>query len=236
MGDRGMVKWCSVRWSVIWRQLGRPALFAAALVGLLRSAGVDWNYVFSNSMSPSIHVGDCILVNKLAYDVRFPLIGWRHSSWAEPERGDVVLLHAPDDGEPLVKRVVGLPGDRIEFRGNHLLINGEVMPVDSELASETQRAASNDGDYQFTSERLGTKVHKVVFCSDRPSYRSLAPVLVRADQYFVLGDNRDESVDSRSFGLVRRDQIIGRVIGVTLAFNPTKHFAPAWDRCFRRVL
>src|SRR5262245_42476165 len=120
-----MDKSFTVRWSIVWRRFGRPACFAALFVTLLRAAGIDWNYVFSNSMSPSIHVGDCIVVNKLAYDFKLPLTEWRPSSWAEPERGDVVLLHAPDDGEPLVKRVVGLPGDRIEFRNNRLLINGE---------------------------------------------------------------------------------------------------------------
>jgi signal peptidase I len=206
-------------------------MFAVVLLCLLRSAGVDWSYVVSNSMSPSIHVGDCVVINKAAYSLRLPFSSWQPTPWSQPQRGDIVVLHAPDDGERLVKRVIGLPGDRIEIRDNTLVINGELMTIDSLPNGNS----AGYGEYRVASERLGERTHDVVLCADRPALRSLAPLVVPGGQYFVLGDNRDESVDSRVFGMVAADQIIGRVIGVTFAFDPTKHFAPIWARCFRRV-
>jgi signal peptidase I len=216
----------NTRWSMLGRRWLIPAICVALFVGVFRSAAADWNYVFSNSMNPSIQVGDCVLVNKLAYELNLPLTNWRSRPWASPDRGDVVVINAPDDGERLVKRIVGVPGDFIELRDNVLVVNGE--PV-------TNGAAGAGGDYRLSSEKLGDRLHAVAFCVDRPARRSFGPIRVRDGQYFVLGDNRDESVDSRSFGLVALDQIVGRVVAVTFAFNPQNHFAPAWGRSFRRV-
>jgi signal peptidase I len=220
----------NIRWRMLWRRFLLPTLCLAAPLGLVRRTAADWNYVFSNSMSPSIEVGDCILVNKLAYDLQFPWIGLRVQRQAQPSIGDVVVLRAPDDGERLVKRIVGVPGDVVEIRAGELFVNG--ASVNGGSATD----GTADGDYRTMCETLGGRTHRVMFCADRPGQRTIGPVTLKPDQYFVLGDNRDASVDSRSFGAVARDQILGRVVGVTLAFQTTKHFAPAWDRSFRRVL
>jgi signal peptidase I len=221
---------------MLWHRFACPAILLAATVCLIRSAAADWNYVFSNSMSPSIQEGDCILVNKLAYDLRLPLTWWRVRPWASPERGDVVLLDAPDDGERLVKRIVGVPGDVIECRDNKLWVNGDAVTEDSLSSRVIADGCGASGDYRLRREKLGEKTHAVLFCVDRPAPDSIGPISVRANQYFVLGDNRDESVDSRAFGLVAREHIIGRVMAVTFAFDPTRRFAPAWGRSFRRVI
>src|SRR5439155_23763717 len=95
------------------------------VVSSLRSALADWNDVPTSSRKPTIEEGDRVVVNKLAYDVKFPFTTWELFKWSDPHRGDVVVLFSPVDGTRLVKRVIALPGDKIEMRENQLFVNGE---------------------------------------------------------------------------------------------------------------
>lgn len=232
-----MIAKTKTRWGMLWRCWVRPALILCALLTLLRSTGFDWNYVMSGSMSPTVLQGDCILVNKLAYDLKIPFTTRHLVEWATPERGDIVLLHAPDVGDLLVKRVVGRPGDQIELRDNVLFVNGE--PATHELIEQPTLGtvtAHEDAEHRFIREKLGTRIHPVMFATDQPAKRSFGPVTVPAGRYFVLGDNRDLSIDSRSFGFVARAQIIGRATAVAFAARFDSLRSHAGNRFFRRLI
>jgi len=180
----------------------------------------DWNDVPSGSMRPTILEGERIAVNRLAYDLKVPFTRVRLARWDSPARGDVVILRSPADGERLVKRVVGLPGDRLEQRDGWLVINGDPVgytPLD-------------DG---FWQEQLPGHPHRVRRDDARPLLRNFGPVQVPAGHYFVMGDNRDNSADSRVFGFVERDAIMGQVKAVVASVDPAHHFRPRWNRWFK---
>ena len=218
----------------LWRGWVRPILIVVIVLGSLRSAVADWNDVPTGSMKPTILEGDRIFVNKLAYDLKVPFTGWRLMEREGPRRGDVVVCFSPEDGTRLVKRVIGLPGDRVEMRNNRLAINGEPLRyehLDPEIISQIN--ARQRKRHQFASEHTGERWHPMMLTPAVPAQRSFAPVTVPEDHYLVLGDNRDNSRDSRFFGCVRRDQIAGRAVGIVLSVDPGEWYAPRWDRFFR---
>src|SRR5689334_8318177 len=108
----------------IWRAWLRPFLAVAAVVLPFKSAIADINFVPTGSMKPTILEGDIVFVNKLAYDLKVPFTTWHLAEWGNPPRGDVVVLFSPEDELRLVKRLVAVPGDRVELRSNALFING----------------------------------------------------------------------------------------------------------------
>src|SRR5277367_1455883 len=112
------------KWDNFLKKEAKPLLIMVLVMLAFRSAIADWNDVPTGSMKPTIVEGDRIFVNKLAYDLKVPFTTWHVAEWAGPERGDIVVFNSPVDGTRLVKRVVGLPGDTIEGRNDHLWING----------------------------------------------------------------------------------------------------------------
>src|SRR5271169_6582823 len=121
------------RW---WCKEVRPFLILALVMFSLRSSLADWSDVPTGSMKPTILEGDRVFVNKLAYDLKVPFTTRHIAEWSNPQRGDIVVFFSPRDGQRLVKRVVGLPGDTIELRNNGLVLNGkpvEYQPIAEEL-------------------------------------------------------------------------------------------------------
>ena len=114
----------SVKYKRITREWGQLLMFAVLLFAG-RSAIADWNRIPSGSMEPTVYVGDLILVNKLAYDLKVPFTTTHLMEWSNPRRGEIVVFYHPDDGKRMVKRVIGVPGDIIEMRNNRLIINGQ---------------------------------------------------------------------------------------------------------------
>src|SRR5215813_9061460 len=108
-----------------WKKEIRPLLILTLVIFSIRSSLADWNDVPTGSMKPTIVEGDRVFVNKLAYDLKVPFTTWHLAQWDNPHRGDVVVFYSPHDGQRLVKRVIGLPGDTIELRQNGLVINGQ---------------------------------------------------------------------------------------------------------------
>lgn len=216
-----------------WLEWLKPGLFILLVTTALRSALADWNDVPTGSMKPSILEGDRVWVNKLAYDLKVPFTTWHLAEWSEPARGEVVVFFSPADGTRLVKRVIGQPGDVIEARDNRLLLNGR--PVDyTPLATEQVNAipAAQQSLHDFASEQLPGRNHPVMATPALPARRSFGPVTVPAGHYFMLGDNRDNSLDSRYFGPVPREKIVGRSTAVVLSFDRENWFAPRWNRWF----
>ncbi len=210
------------------REWLRAFLVAFLVVAPFRSAVADWNDVPTGSMRPTIEPGDRILVDKLAYDLRVPFTMVRLAKWSDPARGDVVVLDSPVDGIRLVKRVVAVPGDLVELRSGRLLVNGE--PAEYE---QVGREVGEAGPAPILRETVDGRTHLVRWEPSRPARRNLGPLRIPTDRYLLLGDNRDNSADSRVFGLVERELIVGRAVGVVWSFDPEAWIDPRWERFFQ---
>lgn len=220
----------------IWREWVRPILVIVIVCGSFRSAVADWNDVPTGSMKPTIVEGDRIFVNKLAYGLRFPFTSWRVIDFSEPQRGDIVVFFSPDDGIRMVKRVIGLPGDRLELRNNRIFINGG--PASYSAFSRVASAGldeSGTADLRVGQETIDGQAHPVMVMRDRRSRQYFGPFTVPHDQYFLMGDNRDNSRDSRWFGAVSRDLIVGRTSSVVFSLDADNHFLPRVDRFFHSL-
>jgi signal peptidase I len=194
----------------LWREWARPFLFALAIVLPLRSSIADWYEVPTGSMKPTIIEGDRVFVNKLAYDLKIPFTRVHIARWSNPQRGDIVVFPSPTDGIRLVKRVIGLPGDVITLQNNRLVVNGE--PLDySAVSAEgfTDLPEPERSRCRFFDEQLADKRHSVMLDPVLPSMRSFPEIKVPDGSYFMMGDNRDNSGDSRYFGFIERDRILG---------------------------
>ena len=214
-----------------WRRELRPLLVLALVLFSLRSSLADWNDVPTGSMQPTILVGDRILINKLAYDLKVPFTTWHLAEWSNPQRGDIVVFYSPHDGTRLVKRVEGLPGDTVEMRNELLIINGK--PVDYVPLSTGMRAQlpkPEQADSRFATEALPGHHHLVMAMPRLPAKRTFGPLTVPADSYFMMGDNRDNSFDSRYFGAVERKQILGKATTLVLSLNRDNYYLPRWAR------
>ena len=215
-----------------WKEC-RTTIFVIVFVVIpVKSSLADWNWVPTGSMNPTILDGDLIYVNKVAYDLRFPLTMHRLAKWSDPQRGDIVVFFSPEDETRLVKRVVGQPGDTIEMRNNVLFINGE--PVEYQRVTKYADDLPRDlkGKCVVAIEDLDGFTHPVMSIPSIPTRRSFGPVVVPEGRYFVMGDNRDNSRDSRYFGFVERESIVGKAKGVIGSFDITDKFQPRFDRFF----
>lgn len=183
------------------RRLLREAARLAAVVLVVfttRSVIADHYHVPSGSMEPTVATGDHVLVNKLAYGLRIPFSNRYLGRFDDPVRGDVVVLASPVDGETLLKRVVAVPGDEVAVNGGRLVLNGAPVSV---LPTARDPLELLDG---------GAHALRL----DQGGGPDLAPVVLPPDRYLVMGDNRGNSLDGRSFGLVRGDAILGRAVAV----------------------
>ena len=219
---------------VLWRDWIRPLALPLLLIAGAKSALADINYVPSGSMKPTILEGDVVFINKLAYDLRVPFTTARIAQWANPTRGDIVVCFSPEDGIRLVKRVVGLPGDTVELRNEVLFLNGVAQTYAPLPESVTEDLNAGDrASALFAREQLvDGKAHAVMVVPHLPAYRNFGPVTVPANSYFVLGDHRDNSKDSRMFGAVPRREIVGEAVGVFVSADRERWLRPRFGRFF----
>jgi len=202
----------------------------------VRSSLADWNDVPTGSMKPTILEGDRIYVNKLAYDLKVPFTTKHLLEWGNPQRGDIVVFYSPYDEQRLVKRVIGLPGDVLELKDNSLFLNGtpvQCQPIDGNSFSDL--ALDERASHRFGLEELPGRAHAVATWPMVPAKRSFGPFTVPPGQYFMMGDNRDDSFDSRYYGPVDRKRIAGRATSTVLSFDRKHDWLPRWDRFFRSL-
>lgn len=194
-------------WYVEYSKSFFPVLL---IVLLLRSFIAEPFRIPSGSMMPTLLVGDFILVNKFSYGVRLPVIHNKIFDLDGPERGDVAVFRWPRDPRlDYIKRVVGLPGDRIRYVDKELFINGQL--INKALDGQYHGAGryKQRSEFEFTEDLLGVK-HQILLNRDR---RNLDGEYVVPDgHYFVMGDNRDNSNDSRFWGFVPEENLVGRAI------------------------
>ncbi len=210
-----------------WIEWVRPLLVTALILGSFRSAVADWNDVPSGSMRPTVLEGERVFVNRAAYDLKVPFTTWRLVQWSDPTRGDIVVCYSPHDGKRLLKRVVGVPGDRIEMKDNRLIVNGTTA-----LYRDT---ANPDGDSAVLRETVGQREHLVEVTSIGSSASTFGPVVVPPERYLVMGDNRDNSFDSRFFGFVPRSEILGRATRIVASVDPARSFRPRFERFMKAL-
>src|SRR6476660_6465034 len=203
-----------------WKQTVRPLLIVALIVFSIRSSLADWNDVPTGSMKPTILEGDRVYVNKLAYDLKVPFTTWHVAEWSNPQRGDIVVFYSPYDEKRLVKRVIGLPGDTIELRNDHLILNGQAVEYGSfESGVVADLPSKERSTMVFATEQLPGRDHAVATWPGVTARRDFGPITVPPGQYFMMGDNRDNSFDSRYYGSVDRKRIVGRATMAVLSFD-----------------
>lgn len=206
----------------LWRQ-NRTLVLFLALMFVFRSAVADWNEVPTGSMKPTIIEGDRILVNKLAYDVRLPFTHISLVKLGDPERGDIIVFDSKVSDKRLVKRVIGVPGDKVALEQNRLIINGE--PVAYEQAAA-------QGQKLELEEYLPGETHSIRIHQQGSRLSNFTEVEVPDGVYLAMGDNRDESADSRVIGFVPREEIVGSTNSVVLSLNYDNYHLPRKDRFF----
>jgi signal peptidase I len=219
--------------NTFWKGWGYSILVALIVSTSFKSAVADWNIVPTGSMKPTILEGDRIFVNKMAYDLKIPYTTSHLAEWGDPQRGDIVVFYSPVDGTRLVKRVVGISGDTIAMRNNRLIINGEKIKYESIKALKTdERPLGMDANQYGFIEVLSDTRHRVMISPQRPALRSFGPVTVPEGQFFMMGDNRDNSADSRYFGFVERRLVVGRATSIVISLDINNRHRPRWQRFF----
>lgn len=216
-----------------WREYRGTALFLVCML-MFRSAWADWVSVPTGSMNPTIIEGDRVLVDKHVYGWRIPWTLVRLTDGRDPQRGEIVVFDSPADGISLVKRVIGVPGDTIALDGAGLVINGERARYEAgdvaRLATLLDQTRARQ-PMVFREDGV-VPAHDILRMPFGSARDTMAPIVVPAGMYFMLGDNRDNSADSRYIGFVPRRNIVGRASGVAISFNPENHYIPRGDRFF----
>jgi signal peptidase I len=199
------------------------------LFGIFRTAVADWNPIPSGSMRPNLLEGDVVFVNRLAYDLKLPLTDRIIAHTGEPQRGDIVTFSSPKDGTRLIKRVAAVPGDVIEMRGKKLIVNGH---EDSYQPTGTVVEDVNGNALRAVrlTENTGSEAHTIQWIPDVMARDNFGPIKVPADKFLMLGDNRDNSADSRYIGLVPRNLLIGHAVRVLVSADIKGNWAPRFGR------
>lgn len=191
------------------------------LVLVLRSFLAEPYQIPSESMVPTLEVGDFILVNKYAYGLRLPVVGTKLVAVGEPERGDVMVFIPPHDPRYFIKRVIGIPGDHIRYENKALFLNGERLPYEfvREFTMDIPYGGAQVPVREYV-ETIGGTRHSIF------RYRFTEPAsewLVPDGHYFMMGDNRGRSEDSRVWGFVPESNIVGKAVAIWV------HKDPGWN-------
>jgi len=200
------------------------------IVLLVRSFLFEPFRIPSDSMMPTLLDGDFIFVNKYAYGLRLPVINKKMVNIGEPRRGDVVVFRLPSDPSTnYIKRVVGLPGDRIGYRANHLYVNGEKVPM-------TLHGTYREFGYRanLARESIGAVNHEILLLPER--FSKEGEWKVPEGYYFFMGDNRDNSRDSRfpGVGAIPESQLVGHAVRIWMHWNFPDD-GPRWGRIGEKI-
>ena len=190
------------------REYAEAIAIAVLLALVIRTVIVQAFTIPSGSMMDTLLVGDYILVNKFLYGPEIPLVDWRTPSLRDPRRGDIIVFKYPqDEKRDFIKRIVGTPGDQVQVKGHTVFVNGKPLQEPYVKFSESSLArGSTYCGYAYGCE----------------------PTAVPPDSYFVMGDNRDNSQDSRYWGFVKRDKIKGKAFLIYWSWDSDRHWLRWW--------
>ena len=203
--------------------------------GFFRTAIADWNPIPSASMRPTLLEGDVVLVDRLAYDFKIPITDISIARLSDPKRGDVVTFTSPKDGMRLIKRIVALPADTVAMRDEVLFINGHAAEYSDQARVPERLERGVELNAIRATEQVEGSGRTVQFFPEVAAKRNFGPLVVPADSYFMLGDNRDNSQDSRFIGFVPRHLLIGRAHRIVLSANITEDWRPRFDRTAQSI-
>ena len=232
-------------WDVLWGRKGReakgrqhePVLVAYGkaffpvilIVFCLRSFLVEPFRIPSGSMLPTLNIGDFILVNKFDYGLRLPILNKKLVELDSPQRGEVMVFRFPQDPSVhFIKRIVGLPGDEILIQNKRLIINGEPVPLIPDGRYTYEEKSKNGKETDRFLETLGEHDHDVVM--DLSSRAVNQRIVVPEGNYFLMGDNRDHSNDSRYWGFVPDENVVGRAFFIWFSWDSLNGGGVNWSR------
>ena len=211
-----------------WLEIAKSFFPVILIVFMVRSFLVEPFKIPSGSMIPTLLIGDFILVNKFIYGVRLPVVNKKILALNEPQRGDVMVFRYPEDlSVDYIKRIVGVPGDKVEYKNKRLTINGKTVPTEDAGNYLDVESDLNYQNLKLQIEELGSRVHRTIQNPDIPAvhlgsvqsfpHRENCTITeeglsctVPAGHYFMMGDNRDNSKDSRYWGFVPDENIVGK--------------------------
>ncbi len=212
--------------------LARELLWVVLIVFLLRAFIGEPFRIPSGSLLPTLQIGDWLVVTHYNYDVVTPI--WRHELFkmGDIKRGDIVVLHFPvDPNVDFIKRVIGLPGDDISYIDKQLTINEKIQSL-TWLTGYLEPNNSLTEKAQEYQENLEGKSHLIIQMPNLPA-QNFYHLKVPAGQYFLMGDNRDTSEDSRYWGFASREEIVGKAQFIFWSWDD--HYRPRWSRLFQRI-
>lgn len=220
----------------LWREYRGTFAFLFFML-MFRSAWADWMTVPTGSMNPTILEGDRILVDKHVFGLRLPWTLVRLTEGRDPRRGEIVVFDSPVDGTSLVKRVAGVPGDVVALDQRGLSINGEYADYSQGDQALVEKLLSETQAREPTVHREGGVLpeHDMLRMPYPSAREFFGPVRVPEGMFLMLGDNRDNSADSRYIGFVPRRNIVGLSDRVVLSFNPENYYLPRTGRYFTKL-
>ncbi|AKJ30214.1 signal peptidase I [Caldimonas brevitalea] len=218
-----------------WLKSNRGFLIFLLCFGFFRTAVADWNPIPSGSMRPTLLEGDVVFVNRLAYDAKLPLTDIAVLALGEPARGDVVTFSSPRDGTRLIKRIVAIPGDTVELRDGVLWLNGVAAQYREQAAGLEALAYFGSTPSLQAIESVAGSERQVQSLPAVRARRDFGPVTVPKDSYFMLGDNRDNSEDSRFIGVVPRHLLIGRAVRLLVSADIQGDWMPRLERVGKSI-
>lgn len=199
------------------------------LVLVLRSFLFEAFRIPSGSMKPTLIEGDFIVVNKFDYGFRLPVLGTKVIPMKNPKTGDIIVFKH-ESGKDLIKRVVGVPGDHIRYANKKLYINGHEVPTKDVPVTAEQQPVHPRYTLVEKEEQLNNLSHNIYIYPEHPALYAFSDVIVPENSYFVMGDNRDNSEDSRFWGFVRDEDILGRGVLTWLSMDGWNLSKVRWDR------
>lgn len=222
----------------------RDILILVSIIFFLRSTVLNWYFIPSNSMLPTLNVGDHIVVNKLSYGLMLPFMDRQITFWSSPKRGELVVFQAPqsEGAQTQIKRVVGLPGDTISFQKGVLTINGqptqETIETNSHVLSDFSYSHIPRDNNLILEAGLGQQPHFIFRKKEGGvTFYETQTWTVPNGKLFCLGDNRDDSYDSRFWGLVEQSRVYGKAFLILYSTGDKGNMWPHFrnDRWFRPI-
>ena len=198
------------------------------IVLILRSFLIEPFQIPTGSMIPTLEVGDFILVNKYAYGVRLPIIGTKILEVEDPDRGEVIVFIPPHENKYYIKRVIGLPSDTVRYEDKNLYINGELISKDY-VESIMVETSIGDLPGVLYSETINGVEHSTQNIDAVGRQRARTTWVIPNGHYFMMGDNRDNSSDSRVWGTVPNEDVVGKAVAVWMHKEPGLHL-PTFSR------
>ncbi len=220
----------------IYKEWVEPLLIAAVVALFIRQFAVEAFKIPSGSMIPTLTIGDHLLVNKFIFgspvDIPFTNVTLFHMpGFKHPQRGDIIVFKFPqDESKNFIKRVIGVPGDKLQIIKGRLYINDQVVPITpiGPPADNSVEAGQSYGKPMLYEEQLGAVKHEIQYFHDQLG-ENFGPKVVPQDSVFVMGDNRDNSQDSRYWGFVKYNKILGKALIIYWSWDGNDRWV-RWER------